>query len=1089
MDALERILAFLDAVRRQLWRRHAVRAALVAAAALAVLAAVLPLIALLVMPVQGRVIAMIGLGLVAATAAGAVALGMIVPHRRWRSDHRVARFVGRHEPPIASDLLSAVELGSGLGSGFGQGNRGRVSRELTFAFLAQTAGRVASVAPAALDARGARRSLHRATAALGLGLLLCAGLAIAMPAQVGQGWRRLGAGLVSEPTSGPFAGASMAVGPLVGDMRITLEYPAYTQRPPQVLSSTSGDFVAVPGTTVTIETWAVEPVTRARLVFGVPAGAAGAPAASAGAPADPSGAGPERLAPPAASPVAPASPASPASPAPASPASPAESAPAASAPASPAPAAPAAVAPDAADEVDIPVGADGRALRARFPVVRPAVYRFWMESARGERRVESQPRRIEIEPDTPPAVALYAPADDLDVTRLERIELAYIAEDDYGISQVSLVWESRGKVERKALPLAVAAQRAQSKLIWDLAELTLEPGVPVTYHLEVEDNDTVMGPKVSRSRSFVLRVFSPREQHEQLIARQRELFEKMLEMLGHLGGRLVVPEADVHAHRILARDTEGLVVEIGTLLAALAEDQLADAGLRKALDSMRGRLDGLARAANEALDKFDPAAPARPGTRLAQTNVRLVTELEDDVLLLADWLDRQNMENLLAISDEVEGHQERLRRLFDELERTGSPEIMAEIEREMRALEQRLAEMSHERGNLPEDVLDRFMHAEALPGDETQDCMAEVRARLQAGDAAGAREQMERCMLGLKQAAESMEQSLRALRGERFTEEERRFAQMMNELGDLADDQKQLAGDADELWERYAARADELMRDNADETRRQVMGTLDKLRRRIDQVPPDDLTPFAQEELEVVEARLADVESMLRDGDMAESLSMARQAQEGIEIMLEELEAALLDEQDEPWGERTREAAGKLRRAQPLARDLVEELESHTPSPDEIMSPEDRQQLERLRRQEQAMAERARRLGERVQQMADSLPGEAGQAVSGGLQQAGAQMGRATERMKRRDPSGARHEARGAAETLERTLEGARGAARRQQSASRDGLRDEPIRIPGAEEYRAPEEFREDILEAMKREQAPEGFGEMVKRYYEELIR
>jgi hypothetical protein len=1078
LDALERILAFLDAVRRQIWRRHAVRAALLAAAALAVVAALLPLVALLVMPVQGRVIAMIGLGLVAATAAGAVALGMIVPRRRWRSDHRVARFVGRHEPPIASDLLSAVEFGSG----FGQGNRGRVSRELTFAFLAQTAGRVAGVDPAALDARGARRSLHRATAALGLGLLLCAGLAIAMPAQVGDGWRRLGSGLVSDPTSGPFAGASMAVGPLVGDMRITLEYPAYTQRPPQVLSSTSGDFVAIPGTTVTIETWAVEPVTRARLVFGVPAGPAGAPAASAGAPADLSGAGSQSLAPPAAGPASPTSPALPESPAAATPA------PAASR-ASPAPAAPAAVSPDAADEVDMPIGADGRALRARFPVVRPAVYRFWMESARGERRVESQPRRIEIEPDTPPVVALYAPADDLDVTRLERIELAYIAEDDYGISQVSLVWESRGKIERKALPLAGPSQRAQSKLIWDLAELTLEPGVPVTYHLEVEDNDTVMGPKVSRSRSFVLRVFSPREQHEQLIARQRELFEKML---GHLGGRLVAPEApesDVHAHRILARDTEGLVVEIGTLLAALAEDELADAGLRKALDSMRGRLDGLARAANEALDKVDPAAPARPGTRLAQTNARLVTELEDDVLLLADWLDRQNMENLLAISDEVEGHQERLRRLFDELDRTGSPEIMAEIEREMRALEQRLAEMSHERGNLPEDVLDRFMHAEALPGDETQDCMAEVRARLAAGDAAGAREQMERCMLGLKQAAESMEQSLRALRGERFTEEERRFAQMMNELGDLADDQKQLAGDADELWERYAARADELMRDNMDETRRQVMGTLDKLRRRIDQVPPDDLTPFAQEELEVVEARLADVESMLRDGDMAESLSMARQAQEGIEIMLEELEAALLDEQDEPWGERTREAAGKLRRAQPLARDLVEELEAHTPSPDEIMSPADRQQLERLRRQEQAMAERARRLGERVQQMADSLPGEAGQAVSGGLEQAGAQMGRATERMKRRDPSGARHEARGAAETLERTLEGARGAARRQQSASRDGLRDEPIRIPGAEEYRAPEEFREDILEAMKREQAPEGFGEMVKRYYEELIR
>ncbi len=45
------------------------------------------------------------------------------------------------------------------------------------------------------------------------------------------------------------------------------------------------------------------------------------------------------------------------------------------------------------------------------------------------------------------------------------------------------------------------------------------------------------------------------------------------------------------------------------------------------------------------------------------------------------------------------------------------------------------------------------------------------------------------------------------------------------------------------------------------------------------------------------------------------------------------------------------------------------------------------------------------------------------------------------------------------------------------------------MRIPGADEYRAPQEFREDILEAMKKETAPEGFADMVKRYYEELIR
>ena len=50
---------------------------------------------------------------------------------------------------------------------------------------------------------------------------------------------------------------------------------------------------------------------------------------------------------------------------------------------------------------------------------------------------------------------------------------------------------------------------------------------------------------------------------------------------------------------------------------------------------------------------------------------------------------------------------------------------------------------------------------------------------------------------------------------------------------------------------------------------------------------------------------------------------------------------------------------------------------------------------------------------------------------------------------------------------------------------------DEPIRIPGADEYRAPERFREDLLEAMKKkaQQGPDGYDEQIKRYYEELIK
>jgi hypothetical protein len=82
---------------------------------------------------------------------------------------------------------------------------------------------------------------------------------------------------------------------------------------------------------------------------------------------------------------------------------------------------------------------------------------------------------------------------------------------------------------------------------------------------------------------------------------------------------------------------------------------------------------------------------------------------------------------------------------------------------------------------------------------------------------------------------------------------------------------------------------------------------------------------------------------------------------------------------------------------------------------------------------------------------------------------------------------GAAHEGAGrASQVAERLAELRRNLGRRQQSAG-SGTR-EPVRIPDAEAYRAPREWRQELMEAM-REKAPEKFRDEVRRYYEELVR
>ncbi len=937
---------------------------------------------------------------VGALGAG-IWFGWLRPRRVYRDDRNIARWVGRGARPLASDLLSAVELRAGEDQ-----PDGPYSRVLVRSLLDQVAKQVDTLEPDELLPPSPAVRAQRALIAVGALWALAVVLA---PGRVARGWDRM----LHAPPPGPFGGAAVVDSPLVGDLHVTLVFPEYSGRAPLDIPSSSGDFRAMPGTQVHMETTALLDARAARVVFGQD---------------------------------------------------------------------------DAGEVVEMTV--DGNRLGADLVVGDQDVYRFLIEDERGDRHVERTGRRIEIEEDQAPRVELYAPAEELDVSAMKRIELAWTGEDDYGLAKVELVIEPPGAAPmRRPVPKSLGdgvRRSAQGKFLWDLAEVDIQPGTRVAYHLEITDNCTVDGANVGKSREYHLRVFSPRERHERLMERQRQLFEHVLALLGD---RLVVDADALDAHDALQRMTSDAVVEIGGLAAALGEDRMASPKLVAALTAMRQRLEALSRGEARLLAQVRKTG-GKPGTRLAASDKLQVGELEDDTLILADWLDRQQLELMLAIADEIAGHKDRLRELFKEYKRTGSEALRKEIERELRALEQKLAELAAKRGGMAADVLDEFVNRDAMEMDaDAASCTAEVRKLLAAGDAEAAQKKMEECAKELDAAAGALEQSLESLRGDRFSEQEKRFEELRNELADLTKDQSDIAEGADRLWQRYAERADDLMRDQARETREKVGDLIERLEKQVTRVPADGLTQFSTEELALVKKRIEDVREMLGDGDIAEALAMAKQAEAGLETIEEELAAALEEEDDDsPWARRTGESLKSVKKARPMARKLIDQLEQSLPSPDEIMDPGDRKEMDKLRRRQQQARERARRLAGKAQQFAGEMPGTAGEEMQRGLDEAGEPMERAAEDMRTRDPSGARHEARQAAELLEQTQKNVRGAARQQERSGRNRP-DEPVRIPGAEEYRPPEEFREQLLEAMKKEQAPDGYGELVRRYYEELIK
>jgi hypothetical protein len=250
MSELERIRSFLDAMRWRLLLRAAIMTAGFGAAAMIVVLLGLAVVAAAVGP-AGFWPTLTTASLLALVLA-AVGAGVLRPARRLRDERAAARRAGALVPPLASDLLSAVELEE-------KGDAAAMaSPALVRAFHADVARSLAPVDPRALV------PLQQAAAAVAAGLAalgLLWGATLIFPS-LAVGLRTL----VHRPSL--FEGAAISQGPLVGDVRVIYMYPPYTGLPPRTVEGSTGDLVAVKGTRVRLEARPLRSARKALLLLG-----------------------------------------------------------------------------------------------------------------------------------------------------------------------------------------------------------------------------------------------------------------------------------------------------------------------------------------------------------------------------------------------------------------------------------------------------------------------------------------------------------------------------------------------------------------------------------------------------------------------------------------------------------------------------------------------------------------------------------------------------------------------------------------------------------------------------------------------------
>jgi len=1040
-SAWARLAGFLAAVRRRLHRRDREELAAMGIGGGAG--------GLLLLAIAGQLVGPSRALTVVAAVAAVAGVGLWARAARRRrqaiaADAPVARHVAQVAPALGDELYSAVELRDAGGV--------EGSRELVEALAERVAAATDRSRPTSLvDLRPTRQR-----AALRLGAVAAAW---ALALFVYPGVRGLRAGLAALVGQVPEARFATSREPIVGDVRLVLAPPAYTGLEPRTIEGTSGQVLALPGTQVHIEARALQRARRARLVV---AEEGGAPTAR-----------------------------------------------------------------DAALDGQGRLTADLTVGKVR------GTWRFALDDTQ-----EPEPHRIEIEPDRPPRVDLFAPAETLEVERGRKVQIGWSVDDDYGLGPIELVWTiedgKRPKGERTApvdggADAAVGGRRvvarpeagaraSQGTEEWDLDEiarlLAARPGARVSYHLEAKDNDAVSGPKVGVSRTFTLGVRDEEAERDRALQLEERLLEQAV---ATLADRLELDPGDDAKVRVVHGAEQALAQAAALVAKALGDDKRSQAA-RKELDAIAARLERLVRDEERGLGQREAMKREHP---------RHVAELERDTLLIDDLLGRQRLEELLRIGDEMTATRDRLKKLLAEYKKTGDPALKQKIAEELAELERKLAELAQKAQHLAGEVPDQFLNPAAMGKNDAKDAMSKIREMLDKGEIDKAMAELERLSSQLDGMMSSMEGDLQGFRSERFSEEEKQLAELEDQLAELTHDEGEIRKEAAELQKRaQKGRSDEEAK--LEPQLKKLRKQAEELKRQVGEVDPKPMPSWDQDDVAKAKQRASDVERNLGAGDVAEARSLARRTADQLDALANDARDALergargYQKIDRPALERARQ---QLKEGLKTARDLAAELERIAPrSAAASASAEDQKRMQELAERQRDTRRRAQEVARKLEQMRrnanqpeqpspksgdpnmsspegqptpqpsappsmSSPPGESGRPLMRALRDAEEHMGRAESQMRQSDADNAESEAREALDRLSEAKRQLRNERRpKNEGASARQTTKEPVRIPGAEEWKPPKEFRQDILDAMKRG-APRGWEEQVKRYYEELVK
>ncbi|HVO93383.1 MAG TPA: DUF4175 family protein [Terriglobales bacterium] len=759
------------------------------------------------------------------------------------------------------------------------------------------------------------------------------------------------------------------------------------------------------------------------------------------------------------------------------------------------------------DGKKLPLKIDGRKLQANLVLFQSQSYRIEVEDGYG---FKNSPITYElrVKPDGFPTVDLLRPTEDLEINGDENLTLEYSARDDFGIAEVVLVTKIGDREDRVTLQkddVKKLILRDQYK--WDLAKLALRDGEEAIFVLQVFDTDTISGPKMGTSRSVRLKLKNLKGEHQQVADMIRDLNQRMVDLLAdHLEKPAPAEKPTAPAKELDNKFEQKLadaLKQTEDIMRRSEQDRMSDFATWSDLEALKRNLEFTK---DDLLKRQEQAANTDDQLK---AHDQIAAELERMSLLSEDMGNRLKAQELASTAQDLARSQERLMDSLDKLS-SGDKNLDA-IMKQISDLAKTLSQLQQALSQLAQQMPDEFMNAENMQGlgfDEMFRALDEIRKKLAQGDIEGARQMARDLFNQMAQMVASLQNAQRSAMNSSMGRMQGEMQRQTSELQEIAREQQEILVQTEGINNLALTERDAALKNKLDEFLKRAIAELGQLTEVFpDREGPDDPSLLTNMDDATMNSLLKNLIAKLSSKDFPGYA-------EGDGYTRKEL-AKKRSPVQEP----------KAQRAEKSLNDIKAQLDALLNQPAQAPSDADKRSLRELAHRQDVLKERTEDLHEKLESLFQLFP-QLDPKIVQGIGEAGSAMGSAHSRLGQLDSRGAVPPERTALERLSQSQQQMQSSM--QQMAQRGqlgnmpvtrlfrqggrfmpggmmvplpgmpqfpqfdiengftGLDTEKFRLPGKDEYKAPRNFREEILDSLKQGVPPQ-MKEQIERYFKNL--